>query len=82
MPSYVAPAAAGSAWHNSVPLTNVHLPLAPIPPAQVTEADIYVDGVVIYAGDQPVIAIDPASAVKFAEKVLEVYRAAGRQGVN
>lgn len=64
-----------------IPLTNVHVPLAAVPPTQVTEADIYEDAVVIYAGDQPVVSIDPASAVKFAEKVLEVYSAAGR-GLN
>lgn len=57
-----------------VALANVDVPLAPIPPARVTEADIYEDALVIYAGDQPIVSIDPASAVRLAEKIVETYR--------
>ncbi len=57
-----------------VTLANVPVPLAPIPPARVTEADIYEDALVIYAGDQPIVSIDPASAVRLAEKIVETYR--------
>lgn len=58
-----------------VPLANVDVPLAPAPVAQVTEADIYEDAIVIYADDRPVVSLTVDSAITLARAVLETYAA-------
>ncbi|MBN9525879.1 MAG: hypothetical protein J0H82_06745 [Alphaproteobacteria bacterium] len=58
-----------------VPLANVAVPLAPAPVAQVTEADIYEDAIVIYADDRPVVSLTVDSAITLARAVLETYAA-------
>lgn len=59
-----------------VPLANVDVPLAQEPLAQVTEADIYEDAIVIYADDRPIVSLTVDSAIGLARAVLETYAAA------